>query len=124
MDALVRFLYRPVHLRPEGANPCARQVLWPLLVGWVVLHVADWTPTAALLVRVRSHEDNLLQAALLARGGLLALAVYKVLVIAGGAALTLLGVRFWPQMLAWLMALCELLDAAAVANNVRWLVPR
>jgi hypothetical protein len=63
-------------------------VLWILLVGWVVLNVADWLTTAAALARAGSHEDNPLQAALLARGGQVALAAYKVLVIAGGAVLT------------------------------------
>ena len=89
-----------------------------------MLNVADWATTAAVLVRAGSHEGNPLQAALLARGGLAGLAGYKALVIAGGGLLTWRGFRRWPRVFVTLMALCELLVAAAVVNNVFWLVRR
>jgi hypothetical protein len=92
-----------------------------LLAGWVALNVADWATTVEL-VRGGSHEDNPLQAALLAHGGLAALAGYKVLVIAGGGVLTWLGFRLWPRVFVVLLGVCELLVAAAVANNHLWLV--
>ncbi len=120
MDVLLRFLNRPVVLR--SASPRTRRVLWLLLSGWVVLNVADWTTTAAVLAHGGSHEGNPFQAALLARGGLVALAGYKMLVIAGGGVFTWLGFRLWPRVFVALMALCDLLVVAAVANNVFWLV--
>ncbi len=83
MDALLRFLNRPVLLRP--ASPRAWRVLRLLLAGWVALNIADWATTAALL-HGGSHEGNPFQAALLAHGGLVALAGYKALVIVGGGA--------------------------------------
>lgn len=83
-------------------------MLWLLLAGWVVLHVADWTTNAALL----------------ARGGVVALAGYKVLVIAGGVVVTWLGFRLWPRIFVVLMAVCALLVAAAVLWNTRQLILR
>jgi hypothetical protein len=122
MDMLLRFLNRPVHFGP--ASPRVRRLLLVMLAGWVVLNLADWLTSAVLLVRGGSHEDNPIQAALLARGGLVALAGYKVLVIGGGAVLTWLGFRLWPRFFITLLALCELLVAVAVANNLYWLVRR
>ena len=121
-NAMLRLLTRPVLLRQAG--PRARRVLWILLAGWVVLNVADWATTVAVLARSGSHEGNPFQAALLARGGLVVLAGYKVLVIGGGAVLTWLGFRVWPRFFITLLVLCELLAAAAVANNAFWLVRR
>jgi hypothetical protein len=43
-------------------------------------------------------------------------------VIGGGVVVTWLGLRLWPRHFVALMALCALLVAAAVANNVFWLV--
>ncbi len=74
--------------------------------------------------RAGSHEGNPLQAALLARGGLAALAGYKALVIVVGIVVTRLGFRLWPRIFVALMAVCALLVMAAVANNVFWLVQR
>jgi hypothetical protein len=122
MDTLLRILNRPVIIKPAG--PGARRVLYALLVGWVVLNGADWLTTAAALTHAGIQEDNPLQAALLAHGGLAAPAVYKVLVIARGAALTWLGFRMWPRFFVALMGVCDLLAVAAVANNVFWLVRR
>ena len=120
MDALLRFLKRPVLLRPAG--PRARRLLWLLLACWVALNVADWATSSAVLARAGSHEGNPLQAALLVRGGLAALAGYKILVIVAGVVVTWLGFRLWPRMFVVLMALCELLVAAATANNLVWLL--
>ena len=62
--------------------------------------------------------------ALLAHGGMVALAGYKVLVIAGGGVFTWLGFRLWPRVFVVLMVLCELLVVAAVLWNTRQLVVR
>jgi hypothetical protein len=75
MDAVLRFLTPPVHLRPAG--PRARRVPWLLLAGWVLLHAADWAMTAALLMPRDIHEDYPLQAALLAHSGVVALTGYN-----------------------------------------------
>ena len=117
---MLRLVQRPVLLRPAGLH--AQRVLWLLLAGWVMLDAADWATTAAVLARSGSHEGNPLQAALLARGGLAALAGYKVLVIDAGVVVTWLGFRLWPRVFVALMGVCELLVAAAVANNLLWLV--
>jgi hypothetical protein len=42
-------------------------VLWLLLAGWVLPHIADRATTEALLARGSSHEHNPFQATLLAR---------------------------------------------------------
>ena len=114
MDALLRFLNRPVVLR--SASPRTRRVLWLLLSGWVMLNAADWATTVAVLARAGSHEGNPIQAALLAHGGLVALAGYKIVVIAGGLVLPLLGFRLWPRFFVALMALCDLLVAAVMCS--------
>ena len=95
-----------------------------MLAGWVMLNAADWATTAAVLARAGSYEGNPLQAALLARGGLLALAGDKALVIAAGVGVTWLGFCLWPRVFVALMGMCELLVAAAVANKVLLLVTR
>ncbi len=58
-------------------GPRARRVLRLMLAGWVLRNVADWATTAAVLARAGSQEGNPLQVALLARGGLAALAGYR-----------------------------------------------
>jgi hypothetical protein len=120
MDTLLRFLNRPVVLRP--ASPRTRRVLWILLAGWVLLTAADWLTTAAALTHAGIHEENPLQAALLAHDGMAALAGYKILTIAGGVMYTWLGFRLWPRFFVVLMAACDLLVLATVANNMYWLV--
>ncbi len=104
MGTLLRFLNHPIRLSPAG--PRARRVLAVLPAGWVALHTADWATTAAVLAPGGSHEDNPLQAALLAHGGLLALAGDTVLVVAGGAALTWLGYRLWPRVVVTVIGMC------------------
>jgi hypothetical protein len=122
LTALLRVLNRPAHLKLVG--PRARRVLWLLLSGWMVLNAANWATTVAVLSRAGSHEGNPIQAALLAHGGLVALAGYKIVVIAGGLALPLLGFRLWPRFFVALMALCDLLVVAAVLWNTRLLILR
>jgi hypothetical protein len=120
--AMLRLLQHRIEIHPAG--PHARRVLSALLAGCVALNAADWATTAAVLARAGSHEGTPLQAALLARGGLAALAGYKALVIVGGSVLTWLGFRMWPRVFIALMSVCELLLLGAVANNVFWLLWR
>jgi hypothetical protein len=94
-----------------------------MLAGWVVLNVADWA-TTALLMRSGFREGNPFQAALLAHGGLLAMAGYKAAVIADGGVATLLGLRLWPRIFVVAMSVGLLLVAATIVNNVFWLVRR
>jgi hypothetical protein len=71
-----------------------------------------------VLVSAGFHEDIPVQAALLAHGGLVALAGYKVFAVVTGALVTWLGFHLWPRLFVALMAVCDLLVVAAVANNV------
>jgi hypothetical protein len=40
----------------------------------------------------------------------------------GGVVVTLLGFRLWPRLFVVLLGVCELLVAAAVFNNLVWLL--
>ena len=121
MDALLRFLNRPVIIRRAHPSRRVRVAFWCLLALWLLANAADLVTTAALFAAHSTHptyhEGSPVVAWALAHGGVGALVVQKALYAAAGCGLWLLTFRWYVRLTLILVALVCLLVAAVIWNT-------
>ena len=90
-----------------------------LLALWILLNAADLATTIALLHHTIGQESNPLALALLARGGLAALAWLKLGITAAGMGVAMFARWGWqmPRVSTLALLVGDALLAIAVANN-------